>query len=172
MEDTSNLKTSTIEFELDDDSGSAHSYRHVLHGGRDGYRLMMRLSRIIGPALAELVEAVGDGPGLDGDVEWDRLGAVISGAAERILDDERFVQDLMRHAFRDGKALRDDHQFDLAYQANYGELGAAVKRLVIDNFGDALKRLNVPLAGAAAQGSPKTQGGASRKPPKRRTSSG
>ena len=44
--------------------------------------------------------------------------------------------------------------------------------VVVDNFGDALKRLNVPLAGTADQGSPKTQGGASRKPPKRRTSSG
>jgi len=171
MEATENLRTGQRSFTVADDSGHEHAYTHTLHGARDGFRLLLRLSKVLGPSLGELIAA---GGGMEGEVGYDRVGAAVQAAAAALLSDQEMVEQLLRHTFRDGERL-DGHRFDLAYQANYGELLVAMRRVIADNFGDALKRLGVPFDAAvpaAGVGSDRKSAKPSPGSPKKAASSG
>lgn len=120
------------EFTLLDADGAAHTYRVVPHPGSDGWAVTTELYGLCsGPLGGVLLALFMGGKGL-GDVSVDMaaLGETMQAA---LASAPKLTDKILRHTFRDDKALSDRSQFDAAYQRNYWELALAVWEVVLAN---------------------------------------
>lgn len=137
-------KTKSIE----DDWGGAHSYTLTLHPAEDGFNLLPRLTKILGPSLGTIigaVNAVGEGGLEDAEVDGDALGRAIGTLAAEIIaaGSAALLKEILAHATRvndDGQEQKVAQNFGRIYQGNYGELAAAVAWALMENFGPFFQR--------------------------------
>lgn len=136
-----------IELTIADDIGGAHSYLIALHPAAEGQRILCQLLGLAAGPLAELLAAGAVGDGLAAKVDFHGLGrqlsAVLLGEAP-----PRLIRDLLRYTSRDGRAMSNEHEFNLAYTGNYGELLVALSEVVQANRFLPLSRISRLLPGA------------------------
>jgi hypothetical protein len=136
--------TGIHQFQLVDARGDAHDYVLTEHPAGEGMGVMYELLALGVPStigllgaalqsrdlLGAVLDAVGGGTlafGADelakvfAEVDFSKVGPEIgralgSGKAPAL------TRQIVSHAIRDGKRLRDDAAFGQAFQANYGEL--------------------------------------------------
>lgn len=143
------------EFTLTDAQGESHEYMITPHAASDGTRLCLRimamagepLGRLVSGNLGELIELFKSGEiDLDGEIDKELaklkdldvdLGATVRDIQAAIAEagDEKFFRSLLRHTYRDGDPVHQEHNFDRFYQANYLELFQAVwKSVQVNGF--------------------------------------
>jgi hypothetical protein len=155
--------------QIPDKDGKEHQYAYHLHGGREGLRLLARLSKMLGKAGGVLASAVstlepsqgkpqegtedggiqeagGNGAGLEiaAGMHLDRIGAALGIFAGELIAEgaDSLLDEIFKFAVRDGQPVRE--VFDQAYQGNIGEAITAAGHVIMDNFG---KALSAPLSG-------------------------
>lgn len=152
-------QSAPAEFELRDDYGDVHSYTVMKHPARDGWRLALRLLRVLGKplgmsfeglspmairsALAQMGAAVKEMAAPDestGVIEFSPIGEAISHLAMELINHPELIGDLLEHTYRDNQELRDPGVFDIAFQANYGELMMVMKEVAMVNYGPSFSR--------------------------------
>lgn len=132
-------KTKTIE----DDWGGSHAYSVTLHPSEDGFNLLPRLTKILGPSLGTIIGAVNGLKGEDvteANIDGDALGRAIGTMAAEIIaaGSATLLKEILAHATRvndDGQEQKVTQHFGRIYQGNYGELAAAVAWVLAENFG-------------------------------------
>jgi hypothetical protein len=147
--------TGVHSFQLSDARGGLHDYVVTEHPAGDGMGIMYGLLELGAPTvlglagaalksedlLGAVLDAVGGG---ERDFGVSDLGRALSGLdlstvgpeLARALGTGRapaLTRQVLAHTLRDGKRLRDDAQFNMAYQANYAELLTAVWRVCTIN---------------------------------------
>lgn len=140
-----------VEITVLDDDGNPHGYLIGLHPAAEGQKVVCQLLGLAAGPLAELLAAGarsgGDALGADVDLQavGRQVGALLLGDAP-----PRLIRELLGYTSRDGRALRGDHEFNVAYTGNYGELLAALKEVVQANRFLPLSRISSALPGAKA----------------------
>jgi hypothetical protein len=153
-----------IKYNTKSDHGESVSYTITPVGASKGARMIPRLMPVATPLLRIFsgIDASGvlgtlSKGGLDTGLE-DLLvgvtGDLASVAADAVLEfsqalinagDDRLLKDILEGITRtsNGKVLRvdDDHSFDVAYMANYGELIVILTQVIKANYWQSLKRL-------------------------------
>lgn len=124
-----------------------HSYTVVQHPPTEGYGIVLQLlaavsdplAATLGPAVQGVLDALGKteslldvdtgaiGAALD-SIDWSVAGPALQRAIPHL--SLPLVRQVLRYAWRDGKPLSDDGEFDLAYARNYTELFQAVFEVV------------------------------------------
>jgi len=138
-------------FVLKDANGEEHAYEVILHGARAGRPIHFALMRMSARPLLEALEQVaksgelmdalfsdkgdaaaalmGDPQAMIEKLNLGGLGSKISTALAS--EDLENLSDLIfAHTRRDKTALSDGVVFDLAYQANYGEMLLALIKVI------------------------------------------
>jgi hypothetical protein len=117
-----------------DDDGAPHAYVLTPHKPSDGLKIGPRLVALAGPALASLIGGFGSGPAnltklLEQDLD---LGAMAKELSLAILreDVSDLAKKMLAGSLRDGMPLDNSAAFEVAYQANYGELAEALAAVV------------------------------------------
>ena len=130
-----------VELTIADDNSGAHHYLIALHPAAEGQRVVLQLMGLLAGPLAELVAAGVQGGGLSADVDFQGIGRQLGAV---LLSDAppRLVRELLRYANRDGRPLSNDHDFNVAYTGNYGELMMALKEVVQANRFLPLSRIS------------------------------
>jgi|SRR5690554_3455817 len=137
-------KTKSIE----DDWGGVHGYTLTLHPAEDGFNLLPRLTKILGPSLGTIIGAVnglGEEGVADADIDGDALGRAIGTLATEIIaaGSATLLKEILAHATRvndDGQEQKVAQHFGRIYQGNYGELAAAVAWVLAENFGPFFRK--------------------------------
>ncbi|RAL23053.1 hypothetical protein DL240_09205 [Lujinxingia litoralis] len=136
------------ELTIVDAKGTPHSYHIQPHPAGEGTRLVLQvmslaaepLGRLLESKLADMMNRFAEGEfGADtelsslgaelGDIEWH----AIAGDLRRVIaevDGTRLIRDLLKYTRRDGKALGEQGNYDLAYQQNYLEMLKAVVQVI------------------------------------------
>lgn len=126
---------------------------------RRAIQLKVRLAKVLGPAIGELIPALGevgksdkgngDDKGEDGDNAEANTDAALSALPNAInalaanLSEEAFVQtilDLMELSSRDEAAITDAY-FDAEFAGNFGEMYKALGFILKVNYADFFKGL-------------------------------
>jgi hypothetical protein len=147
---------------IEDDFGEEHDYYVTMHPAGEGFRLLVRLTRIIGGMLGRAWGAlspsdVGEKMAevasmLDQGIDGEGVAQAFERLSQQILDEggDVFVRDILRHTARDGQKLSSAGVFDAAYMGNYGELFGALYFVLKVNFGPFFaKRLGGSTGGVA-----------------------
>jgi hypothetical protein len=132
------VSTATLERDID-----GHRYAVTQLPAMRALRLLNRLGRVAGPALATLVDGGAAAPGA--------LGLAAEGLFERLPDEEleAIVKELLASARADGKELLP--QFDLHFQGCMSTLFRVLSFALEANYGGFFADL--VAAGRAMQGS-------------------
>lgn len=152
-------KTETID---------GHKWTVCPFPARRAIQLKVRLAKVAGPAIGELIPALG-GLGKDGKSEGDPeadVDAALSALRPAIealaanLNEEAFVQtilDLMELSSRDDTAITEAY-FDAEFAGNFGEMYKALGFILKVNYSDFFKGLGASGIGrslkALVPGSP------------------
>lgn len=138
-----------VEASILDDNGNPHSYLVGLHPAAEGQKVVCQLLGLVAGPLGELLAAgVRSGGDLLGaDVDLQAVGRQVGAM---LLSDAppRLVRELLRFTSRDGRGLAAEHEFNLAFTGNYGELLAALSEVVQANRFLPLSRISSVLPGA------------------------
>ncbi|MEL6348427.1 MAG: hypothetical protein AAFV53_35300 [Myxococcota bacterium] len=146
-------ESNTHTFTLQDRGGVPHTYVVTLHNPDEGFILLQRLSALGLEPIAEMVQsalprvlpAIGEGGIESMDVSVLAQAIELSGAAQRFTAafqrlDPLTIRQLLKLTERDGLRLIDtveegrvNTEFNAAYKGNYGELFAALWRVVVFN---------------------------------------
>lgn len=144
MDNTRTQKTKS----LDDDWGKAHGYTLTLHPAEDGFNLLPRLTKILGPSLGTIIGAV-NGIGEEGiseaELDGDALGRAIGTLADEIIaaGSASLLKEILAHTTRvndESQEQKVAQHFSRIYQGNYGELAEAVVWALTENFGPFFQR--------------------------------
>ena len=159
------------KFELKSDAGKVVRYVCAPHPAGEGFNLLPKVVKILGGAVGDFMGAsgadvLGEGGSVSlstvfgSNIEWSKLGPVLGTAITRAADQivsfggDAFMRDILKHTTRqlaepNSPELRCSEMFEAMYQANYGELFAAVAKVLEVNFGPLLKgRLGAIAASA------------------------
>lgn len=149
---------------INDDDGRPHAYTLLPFGASEGWRLAVALFALVGGSLGKLLSGLlagagGSGTGtgslgklLEADLD---LEAIVRDLAQALLGaeghGEQLLKQLLRNVTRDGKGLDNAAVFDLAFQANYGELAEVVVWSVeVNGFSRFFVRLLTQATGSAS----------------------
>lgn len=150
------------EFELTDADGNVHRYVVTVHPGREGMHIVAKLAELGAEALGQLATqlagvdgvldvlkaSVNNDPEANTKLQGVAKSLDLAGAARSlrplIAASPELVKQLFKYVRRTGAPLPDgspgaavslaeDIWFSQAYQANYGELAAAVAKVVALN---------------------------------------
>lgn len=133
-------------FYLSDAEGKEHKYECTAHTGRDGLKVTQRITAIAAPIVGRLADAAFSGettqaiadiaanPSAIQGIDFSGIGeSVAEAVVSESLDLPGLVDDILSNTRRDGNALDNGPNFDTAYRRNYGELFAAVAKVVSYN---------------------------------------
>ena len=131
-----------------------HDYEIAPFLGMHGYRIQLRLGRMIGPSIKEALGALPKGQVanlMNAEVDPAMFGGAVSAFIDALASNDpqgEFVAELLSQTQRDGKLL-NKHNIDREYAANYTEMFKAVIAVVTANnfFGLA----NIGNLGAVLQ---------------------
>ena len=131
------MKTMTIR----DDSGQDHSYSLTPHPPTEGIPLAGRILDVVGvPAsklLADMMSTGSLAAVLEQDLKFspEQIERALQLIISRLTDGAflALIKSLLRYAQRDNKPLSNEAMFDMAYQANYGELAEALLWVIREN---------------------------------------
>lgn len=135
-----------VEVQIGDDNGAAHAYLISLHPAAEGQRVVCQLLGLVAGPLAELIAAGIEG-GSAANVDFQGIGRQVGAT---LLGDAppKLIRELLRYTARDGRALANEHEFNVAYTGNYGELMVALSEVVRTNRFLPLSRISSMLPGA------------------------
>lgn len=138
-----------VEFVLDDAKGNPHKYTVQLHPTNEGQEILWTIIALGGEPLASLLQGVA-GPVIEGlidgglataldnpdllkealaSIDWSATGHAIARSL-RTTNMPKLTRALFRFTYRDGAHLRDPGAFNVAYQANYGEMLTALGKVI------------------------------------------
>lgn len=153
-----------VNLELEDDYGEKHKYLVIMHPATSGWPLLLRVVKIVLPALGHSAEGltmsnIDDGlkkiaEGMDTAMDLRGLGNVgdsVASVASALLSDPSMIKDIFAFSYRDGLPVME--VFDGAYQGNYGELMLALVKVLWANYGPFFKARLGRLLGASRLGS-------------------
>ena len=136
------------------DDGIGHEYVIIPFGAGEGWPLGMRIAELISPPLGVVIDGLVGG--LDdvpdainklqagvtqvADGGIGAMGSSIGSLAGVLAGDMALVRQLVKHVTRDGQKLSNPAVFDMAYQANYGELLMALYHVLRVNWGPLFAR--------------------------------
>ena len=133
-----------------DDDGQPHEYTLTPFGSSEGWKLATELFALVGPPLGKLLGGViekGAAGLLDANVD---LGVVMGDLTHSLLGSTPLVRSLLRNVTRDRQLLDNPAIFELAYQANYGELAEVLAWVIeVNGFVRFFTRLLTKAGGAA-----------------------
>lgn len=138
---------------------NGHEYEIKPFNGMTGWRMQVRLGKMVGPAIRDAIGALPKGKVaklMDSEID----PALIGGAASSFIDaiathdpNGEFAKEMLSYSTRDGVPVNVEKD----YSANYGEMFKALMAVVVANdfFGIGSFGLQDALE-AAAQNSPES----------------
>ena len=103
--------------------------------GLYGWKIQVRLGKMLAPAIKEAIAGLDPKKGLDGEVNLSQMGGAISTLLEAISANDPngdFVAELLSQTTRNG-AILNKNTINSAYQANYLEMGKALIEVIKAN---------------------------------------
>lgn len=146
---------------ISDDYSEPHTYVVQMMPAGQGFRLMVRLLRIIGGMLgrawgslspSDIGEKVTEvATMLDAGIDGEGIAKAVERLAEQIIQEgsDAFVKEILGHTYRDGKAISEC--FEHAFMGNYGELFHAVYLTLEVNYAPFFRKRLGSLSGGGAQ---------------------
>lgn len=138
-----------IRFTLNDSEGQPHEYQVVQHGGKEGLKLGLRILKLLGPTIVNMLRDVRKLDELKDILEMEvDLSGVLNELLGILLDLPDLIDELLKHTQRDELTLSNKAVFDKAYQGNYGELlGAVIKVFQANGYTSFLPKGSITLPG-------------------------
>ena len=142
---------------ITDDYGEAHAYVVQMMPAGAGFRLMVRLLRIIGGMLgrawgslspADIGEKVTEVASIvDAGIDGEGIAMAVEKLATQLIEEgsDEFLKDVLAHTYRDGVAVTDC--FESAFMGNYGELFHALYVTLEVNYSPFFRRRLGALSG-------------------------
>ncbi|MBT8411713.1 MAG: hypothetical protein KJP02_07950 [Octadecabacter sp.] len=140
---------------------SGHTYVIKPFLGMTGWKYQMRLGKMIGPALKEVLGSLPKGDLnsiLKGEIDPAMLGGGIAAFIDALSDadpDGKFAAQLLSFTTRDGIALSES-EINRAYAANYGEMIQALIAVVTANGFFGLGDTGLEMFNGQAAASPES----------------
>jgi hypothetical protein len=125
-----------------DDHGTAHEYEIATHPATQGFHVAGRIAGLFGPSLSKVVGGLLAGKSLqevkgvlDADLDGQTIAAGVSDVVLMLAGGEfqGLVKELVQYCIRDNRPLSNQAAFDMAFQANYGELAELLVLVLREN---------------------------------------
>jgi hypothetical protein len=139
---------------------NSHDYEIKPFMGMHGWRIQVRLGKMVGPALKEALGSLPKGAVNDlmkAEIDPAMFGGGVSAFIDAIATNDpkgEFVAELLSQTQRDG-VLLSQHEINKVYAANYGEMMKALVAVVVANGFFGLDAIGTDgLSGLMAGNSP------------------
>lgn len=115
-----------------------HEYEIAPFTGMRGWKMQMRLGKMVGPAIKEGIGALSPGKAKDlmgAEIDPSKFGGAVSAFIDALASndpDGKFAAELLSQTQRDGIALNET-TINKVYAANYGEMFKALIAVVVAN---------------------------------------
>lgn len=144
-----------------------HTYEISPFMGMRGWKIQMKLGKMIGPSIKEALGALPKGQLqniLEGEIDPAMFGGAITAFIDAVAEgdpDGKFVAELLSQTQRDGVVL-SENQINKIYAANYIEMAKALVAVVVANGFFGLGDTGLDL-GALVAASPESSTSKSKK---------